>query len=180
MGVLIALLALASPARAHDVAADLSVWGNFGTETAQCQRSLGRAAALCASRVLAARTNCLGDQIDGEPCDQNAVETRIQAARSRAVAMVARDCTAPQLQTLRYIDLSDAQQDVVALCREVDTAATTATYGPVMFGGTVSAVEDEGERLCLETTGRATTKLLRFAMRARQAALDQIAATNSS
>jgi len=173
------LLALgSSTARAHNVAADLSVWGNFGAETARCQRSVGRAAALCAGRVLAARTHCLGDQVSGESCDESAVEARIQAARSRAVAMVTRDCTAPQLQTLRYIDLSDAQQDVVALCRSVDTAATTAAYGPVMFGGTVSAVEDEEERTCLETTGRVTAKLLRFAMRARQEALDEIASTN--
>ena len=44
-----------------------------------------------------------------------------------------------------------------------------------MFGGTIAAV-DGNTQACLDVTGRAASRLLRFAMRARQQALDQIAA----
>lgn len=173
-GILIVLTAPA--ARAHNLAADLSVWGNFGPDTVRCQRSIARAAASCASRVLLVRNACLGAQLRGATCDTAASDARVQSARQRALAMVQAACSATQLQTLRYIDLSDAQTDVINVCRNLDTATVTAAYGPVMFGGTVSAV-DGSKQTCLDTTGPAAARLLRFAMRARQQALDEIAAT---
>src|SRR5262249_27972498 len=143
------IAAAGSVARAHNVAADLSVWGNFGTDTARCQRTIARAASYCTARVLAVRNDCLGAQLRGEPCDQAATDAAIQGARSRATDLVARVCTPPELQTLRYVDLQDAQNDVTKLCRGLDTAATTASYGPVMFGGTVAETTGSTQ-VCLD------------------------------
>jgi cysteine-rich repeat protein len=169
-----AMLLRAATVQAHNIAADLSVWGNFGTATAQCQRAIGEAAALCTSRVLAIRTACLGAQLRGDTCDTAASEARVQSARAHALATVQVTCTPAELQTLRYIDLSDAQNDVINVCRTLDTAAVSAAYGPATFGGTVSAV-DGSKQACLSVTGRAAAHLLRFAMRTRRLALDEIA-----
>src|SRR5690606_26271651 len=109
-------------------------------------------------------------------CDTATREARIQAARARARDLVAGACNATQLQTLRYIDLNDAQTDVIDVCRQVDTAAVTATFGPAMVGGTVAAM-DGTTGTCVAATARASNALLRYAMRARQKALDRIAAT---
>ncbi len=170
------LLLAAAAARAHDTAADLSVWGNFGVDAVRCQRSIARAAALCASRALTARNACLGAQLRGESCDTEDTDARIESARERALALVQSACSAQQLQILRYIDLHDAQTDVIDICRNLDTATVSAAYGPAMFGGTVAAV-DGSAQTCLDVTGPAAARLLRFAMRARQRALDEIAAT---
>jgi cysteine-rich repeat protein len=170
------LLFAAASVHAHGTPADLSVWGNFGAETARCQRTIARAATLCSGRALAARTACAAAQLRGEACDTAESDARIQAARQRALDMVEEACEPQQLQTLRYVDLSDALADVIDICREQDTAAVTAAYGPAMFGGTIAAVEGSAQ-ICLDATGRAAGRLLRFAMRARQQALDQIAAT---
>src|SRR6185295_3745246 len=74
------MLLVAGAARAHNIAADLSVWGGFGGETAGCQRVISRAAALCAGRVLVARAGCASEQLRGVECDQAALDARIQAA----------------------------------------------------------------------------------------------------
>lgn len=169
------LLLAAAPASGHGAPADLSVWGNFGTETARCQRAIARAAALCSSRVLAARTSCAATQLRGAACDTAESAARIQAARARALDLVQDACRPQQLQTLHYVDLSDALTDVIAICREQDTATVTASYGPAMFGGAIAATEGS-DQTCLDATGRGAARLLRFAMRARQQALDQIAA----
>jgi cysteine-rich repeat protein len=168
------LLAVAATARAHDTAVDLMVWGNFGTETVRCQRSIARAAALCTGRALAARTLCLGAQLHGDECATAEMDARVEAARTRALDQVEATCTPEQLQTLRYVDMSDALTDVIDVCRRLDTAAVTAAYGPAMFGGTIAAAEGS-ELTCLDTTARASARLLRYAMRSRQLALDEIA-----
>jgi cysteine-rich repeat protein len=169
------LLLAAGTARAHNVAADLSVWGNFGTDTALCQHAIGRAAALCASRALAARNQCASEQLRGDTCDTTELDARVQAARQRALNLVQAACTIPQLQTLRYIDFSDVQNDIINVCRGLDTSTVTAAYGPATFGGTISAVEGS-KQTCLDLTGRAAARLLRFAIRTRRLALDEIAA----
>jgi cysteine-rich repeat protein len=163
-------------ASAHGQPVDLSVWGNFGARTARCQRTIARAAAYCVGRVLAVRNDCLAEQLAGNPCDQDAADDRVEAVRLRAASLVARDCNQTDLQLLRYVDLGDAQSDVVSVCRGLDVSTHTASYGPVLIGGTV-AQADESEQACLTTAGRTASRLLRFAMRARGAALDEIAAT---
>ena len=167
---------VAPAAQAHNVAADLSVWGNFGTETATCQRAIARAAALCTGRVLAVRNACLGAQLRGETCDTTQSDARVQSARAKALATVQAACNESQFQTLRYVDVSDAQTDVINVCRNLDTATVTGAYGPAMFSGSVAAV-DGAKQTCLDLTGRAAARLLRFAIRARARALDEIAST---
>src|SRR6185369_7377729 len=154
----------AAPARAHNVAADISVWGNFGTSTAICQRALARAASLCGSRALSARGACADDQLRNAPCDQTKTDARVNAALSRALDMVQGACTSQDLQTLRYIDMSEALRDVFNICRDLDTSVSTASYGPAMFGGSIAAV-DGSKQTCLSATGRGASRLLRFAMR---------------
>src|SRR5262245_46500361 len=100
-------------AHAHQTRVDLSLWGNFGTDTARCQRAISRATALCATQVLALRQQCAAKQLTGDACDAAATDAAIQAARNQATAMVQQVCTGPELNNLRYIDLSDATTDVV-------------------------------------------------------------------
>ncbi len=175
-GILIAVLLTAASAYAHGAPADLAVWGGFNPDTARCQRAISRAASLCASRALAARTTCSAAQLRGAPCDEATRDAKIQSARERARDMVADNCAAGQLQTLRYVDLGDAQTDVIDVCRQLDTAAVTAAYGPAMLGGTIAAMTGDAQT-CIDVTGRAAGSLLRYAVRARQRALDAIAST---
>ncbi|HSP98289.1 MAG TPA: DUF4215 domain-containing protein [Candidatus Dormibacteraeota bacterium] len=171
-----ALFLRAGSAHAHGAPADLSVWGGFNPLVARCQHSISRAASLCAGNTLAARTRCSAEQLQGATCDTAALDTAVQAARSRARDTVARDCALEQLTTLRYVDLADAQADVINVCRQLDTAASTAAFGPASFGGTIAAMSGNDET-CVAATARAGNALLRYAMRARQRALDAIAAT---
>jgi len=170
----VALLAVA-PARAHDIAADLSVWGGFNPTVTKCQRTIARAATLCVGGALAARNACAGAELQGQPCDSATTDARIQAVRQRARDMVSPACSQTDLQTLRYIDLADAQTDVINVCRQLDTAALTATYNPAMVGDTINAMQGDAEA-CVATTARTGAALLRYAARARQRAFDTIAA----
>lgn len=159
----------------HGAPADLSVWGGFNPQVARCQRSIARAASLCASRALQARTKCDAAQLAGGTCDTAALDGAIQAARARARDTVARDCATEQLTALRYLDLGDAQSDVINVCRQLDTAASTAAFAPATFGGAIAAMSGD-DQTCVAATARAGNALLRYAMRARQRALDAIAA----
>ena len=171
-----AVLLLAEGAWAHGAPADLAVWGGFNPQQVRCQRSIARAASLCASRALLARTACNTSQLAGEACNQATLDAAIQSARARAREAVARDCAQEELLALRYVDLADAQTDVIDVCRQLDTAASSAAFAPASFGGTIAAMASD-EQECIATTARAGSSLLRYAMRARQRALDQIAAT---
>ncbi|MDX2167730.1 MAG: DUF4215 domain-containing protein [Deltaproteobacteria bacterium] len=173
----IGMLLAAASARAHDVAADLSVWGNFQPQVARCQRAVARAATLCVSGALAARNGCASQLLDGLPCDSAAVDARIQAVRQRARDLVARSCRPTELLTLRYIDLADAQTDVIDVCRQLETAALSAAYNPATLGGSIAAMADPADAACVESTARTGSALLRYAARARQRALDTIAST---
>jgi cysteine-rich repeat protein len=175
-GALLALVVGPGAVFAHGAPADLSVWGGFNPQVARCQRSIARAASLCASRTLYARTKCGAAQLRGESCDTAALDASIQAARGRARDTVARDCDGEQLTTLRYVDLGDAQADVINICRQLDTAASSAAFAPASFGGTIAAMSGT-DQTCVDTTSRAGNALLRYAMRTRQRALDTIAAT---
>ena len=176
VGALLALVVGPGAVFAHGAPADLSVWGGFNPLVARCQRSIARAASLCASRTLYARTKCSAAQLRGESCDTAALDASVQAARGRARDTVARDCDGEQLTALRYVDLGDAQTDVINICRQLDTAASSAAFAPASFGGTVAAMSGT-DQTCVDTTSRAGNALLRYAMRTRQRALDAIAAT---
>ncbi|MFN8644961.1 MAG: DUF4215 domain-containing protein, partial [Candidatus Binatia bacterium] len=68
-----------------------------------------------------------------------------------------------------------AQSDVINVCRQLDTAASSAAFAPATFGGTIAAMSGDQQR-CVDATARNGNALLRYAMRARQHALDTIAA----
>jgi cysteine-rich repeat protein len=159
---------------AHGQPAELAYWGPFAADAARCQRVLSRATAACIARVALLRGNCLGNTLDGGSCDSAALEADITAARQRALDRLERACTVNQLQNLGYIDMQDAQKDVTDACRQLDTAAMSAAFAPAMVGGTVGTV-DETKAACVRAGARESTRLLRYAMRTYQQALDRIA-----
>jgi len=164
----------AGSALGHGTPAQLEFWGGFPAEAARCQRLLSRATSLCISQVAELRSTCLSRAVAGGTCDEDALADRVTAARQRALDRLERSCTVTQLQNLGYIDLSDAQRDVTDACRQLDTAATSAAFGPVMVGGTIAGA-DVVTSTCVGATATESTRLLRYAMRAYQQALDRIA-----
>ena len=174
LSVLVCSLSGVAAVSAHGTRAELAWWGGFNPETVRCQRAISRAAARCSQEAMRARAACVSAQLDGASCATASVDARLQAARVHAARTVEAACTATHLQNLRYLDLDDAINDVTSICRQMDTEATSAAYGPAMFGDGVTDV-DELTRTCVEATAQVSAKLLRFATRARQRALDRIA-----
>ena len=87
---------------------------------------------MCIARVALLRGNCLGAALNGGACDETALDADVTDARQRALDRLQRSCTVNQLQNLGYIDLQDAQKDVINACRQLDTAAMSAAFGPVI------------------------------------------------
>ena len=173
----LAATSYAPPARAHGQPAQLEFWGGFAPEAARCQRLIARATSLCVGQVAALRGNCLAGAVRGGTCDQAALGSRIDAVRAHALDRVERSCTTTALQNLGYIDLADASRDVSTACRQLDTAAMSAAFGPAMVGGTVGSVEDP-TATCVQAGALESTRLLRFGMRTYAKALDRIGALN--
>ena len=180
-GLLIGLLVGlgAGTAWAHGQPAELAFWGPFPADAARCQRVLSRATSVCIARVALLRSSCLNAALTGGTCDETALDADVTAARQRALDRLQRSCTVNQLQNLGYIDLQDAQKDVTDACRQLDTAAMSAAFAPAMVGGTVGSV-DETKAACVQAGARESTRLLRYAMRTYQQALDRIAGTNQT
>ena len=166
----------ATSAFAHGQPAELAFWGPFAADAARCQRVLSRATSLCIGQVAQARSTCLGGALSGGTCDEAALTATVTAARQRALDRLERACTVTQLQNLGYVDLQDAQRDVTDACRQLDTAAISAAFAPAMVGGTVAATDDT-TAACVQAGARESTRLLRYAMRSYQQALDRIAGT---
>jgi cysteine-rich repeat protein len=161
---------------AHGAPVELPYWGDFSDEVARCQRALSRAALRCVSDVTTARQTCYTPGLEGTACDTGALNQDIAAMRQRALEMVPDFCSQQALQSLYYQDLFDAFRDITDVCRRLDTAATSAVFAPALVGGSVAAV-GEAKRTCVAVAGPRAAKLLRYSMRARQRALDQIAST---
>ena len=177
--LLVGATGLPQSAYAHGQPAEFAAWGGYPEDAASCQRVISRAVSQCIGRVSALRANCLSGAVRGGTCDETALTAEVTATRQRAIERVQRSCTVTELQNLNYIDLSDALTDVVNACRQLDTAAMSAAFGPVTVGGTVGSAEDP-TAACVEAGARATTRLLRFGMRTYAKALDRIAALNLS
>jgi len=176
LAMALAALGLASTAYAHGTPAELKYWGAFPADAARCQRIIGRATVSCAGKVAALRAECLSGAMRGETCDQTALDAQVTEVRQRAVARVDRACTDTQLDGLGYVDRDDALTDVVDACRQIDTATTSAAFGPAMVGGTVATVGDPTAS-CVEAGAREATRMLRAGARAYAKALDRIAGT---
>jgi len=151
---------------------EIDFWGAFGRRTARCQRVIGTSAAVCARQAWNARRECRLGTLRGVPCDENAVDAVVEAARLAAVNSVAVACTEQQALNLTFLGVFEAEQDVVRFCRELDAAAESAVFLPV---GDDPAGLSPAARRCVGATALATTKLLHAAFNSHQRVLDRIA-----
>lgn len=173
------VILLALPAHAHNNRADLAFYGGFGPTAARCQRLISKVAEDCAATVVTARSQCMTAQIDGQSCDSAAVDAATQAARQRARDLIQGLCTEQDVKALQFSSLAEAQLDAVTACGDVETAALSATYGPVMLGGAVGSA-DGMVRTCVAAAGREGERLMRVATRTRRRMLDRIVANELS
>jgi cysteine-rich repeat protein len=159
---------------AHGEPASLAEWGGFGRLIASCQRAIGKAGFLCGVGTWQARRTCLDADLRGEPCDEEAADEAAGEARSRGIRLVQSSCSFQQLQNLRFIDLSEAQLDVIRFCTQLDTGLVSAVYG---YGDTAGMANAETEISCRLSAAHAANKLIHFAFHARLGAMDRIAAS---
>jgi cysteine-rich repeat protein len=174
-----ALVAVAAPAQAHGPFAAFASWGGFAPDAARCQRAVALAAATCIGHVVAAHGECLSGLLAGTTCDEDALASTLAAEHSQALARIAGACTSAELQALGYVDATDAATDVDAACTQIDTAATSAAFGPATIGGAVQEV-DAAAAACMQGAAREATRLLRLGMIVYAQALDRIAALTLS
>ncbi len=170
---LVAGLLLTAPAYAG-TAPPLGEWGNFSDPVARCQNAIGRAASFCATLSIRRTNRCLGAELDGGICDRDSLDAATAAAEQRAASLVQRYCDETAASELGYSDLAAALASIESTCREADTAVVSSVWGPIMAGGRVAAAQ-EPERSCVSQGVRATGRLLRYAMRFQQRALNRIA-----
>lgn len=168
-------LGFTQPAHAHNNRADLAFYGGFGPAASRCQRVISKAAESCAMAVVAAREACMNAQIDGQVCDSAAIDATTLAARQHARDLVQQACTDDDAKALQFNSLEEAQTDAASACGDAETAALSATYGPVMLGGSVGSVDD-ATRACLAAAGREGERLMRLASRVHRHMLDRIVA----
>jgi cysteine-rich repeat protein len=173
VGIGAALFAL--PAYAHNNRADLAFYGGFGTAAARCQRVISKAAEACAMAVVAARSACMGAQVDGRACDTAAVDAAAHSARQHATDLIARLCSDQDAQALQFNNLQEAQLDATGACSDAETALVSATYGPVMVGGSIGSV-DATVQACVGAAAQEGERLMRLATRLHRRGLDRIVA----
>lgn len=171
--LLLALLPVPPPASAHGTPVALDFWGDFPLATARCQRIIGRAAAVCGLRVWRARRDCALAPLRGGACDPATTDARVEAARIAAIDDVSAACSPQQLAALQFLDVREAQADVIRFCRELDAATASLVLEPLAIAPAAAAA-------CGEPAAWVTTRLLAGAFRSRQRALDRIAATSIS
>ena len=164
----------AGAAYAHGQGLPFAFWGNFPKATAHCQQVLAFEATRCANRVWKVHTDCNNALLDGKACGTSSVPDLVQRAHLDSLNIIDLQCTSPEAQGLGFLLKFEAQTDVNNFCTAIENAFVSAVYGPVMQGGFVGFTDDE-TRICVEALAQATTKLWRFAVRARRHALDEIA-----
>jgi cysteine-rich repeat protein len=171
LGALCAVVLHPAPLHAHGMPISLDSWGAWGRRLARCQRVIARNAAVCALRAWEARRACRLSPLHGTPCDEDATDAAIEAARLAAVDAVTPACTDQQARLLLFLDRREAQLDVVTFCRELEDAVDSAVFLPVA----TDADLPPSARRCVESAALASTKLLRQAFDSRQRLLDRIA-----
>lgn len=176
-GIAVIVAIWSATAFAHGQPAQLAIWGNYPRTIAGCQRAVSHAAEICALRGVSARLDCGLVQVDGGICDQAAVDARIQAARSEARSLVRRVCSAREAQNLLYVDVDEALVDVINVCRQMETAMYTATFGPWLVDGDLSP-QSETARRCAGALVIEGRKAFRIMIQRMQASLDRIASLN--
>jgi len=174
----IALVLLPVAAHAHGSPVALSVWGNFKSSAAVCQREIGRGAARCGLLAWDVRRRCLLRRMAGETCDEDADDRAIDEARRAAFDAVRPRCSPIDLGFLQFRDLFDVQTDMVNYCRDLEEAAVSVVFNP--FFAAPAPGLDAAPRACVETFAATTTKALRTALRTHEAVLDRIAARSKT
>ena len=172
--LLLSLLVAPTAVWAHGMPIELTFWGDFPLPVARCQRVIGRAAAVCGLRVWRARRDCALAPLRGQTCDESAADAVAEDARLAAIDDVFGACDAMQLSNLQFIDVREAQSDVIRFCRELDAAASSLVLEPLA----TASLDDLAQ--CGAPAAEATTKLLGMAFRSRQQVLDRIAASTIS
>ena len=164
----------AHAAYAHGQGLPFAFWGNFPKDTAHCQQVLAFEATRCANRVWKVHTDCDNALLDGKACGTSSVPDLVQRAHLDSLNIIDLQCTSPEAQGLGFLLKYEAQTDMNNFCTAIENAFVSAAYGPVMQGGFVR-LTDDATRICVEAMAQATTKLWRFAVRARLRALNRIA-----
>lgn len=162
-------------ASAHGGPVSLTFWGNYGSAVSSCQRAIGQAASVCGLQAVQLRNDCREADLLGTGCDTVATEAGIQTVRAHARSAVRSACSDPEVQTLGYIDRSEALTDVINICRDLDTAAASATFGALSSTSEAAVRPD-----CIRSTADLTVRLLDVAISSWRTALDRIASTNMS
>ena len=150
-------------------------WGGFAPDAARCQQILALATATCIGHAVAADGACSSEALTGASCDTDALASTLAADHQQALSRIASSCTSAELQSLGYLDAADAAANVDAACTQIDTAATSAAFGPATIGGAVQQV-DAPAAACVQGAAREATRLLRLGMLVYVQALDRIAA----
>ena len=174
IGILILFAPRPPVAYAHGQALPFAFWGDFPAAAARCQSVLAYAATRCANRVWKFHTDCFDALLDGNVCGVSVVVDPVQGAHLDSLNVIDVLCTSPEAQALGFLLKYEAQTDMNNFCYAVENALVSVVYGPVMNGHP----PDDRTRTCVEAMARATTKLWRFAVRARRHALDEIARRN--
>ena len=168
--LLVAILAVPPTAVAHGAPVELAFWGDFPRPVANCQRVIGRAAAACGLRVWRARRDCALAQLRGAACNEATTSAAVEAARIAALDDVSAACSPLHLAALQFLDVREAQADVIRFCREFETAVTSLVLTPLASAPPAGSA-------CGERAVWASTRLLATAFGSRQRALDRIAAS---
>jgi len=174
IGVLLLLGSRPPAAYAHGQGVPFAFWGDFPSQAARCQNVLAYAATRCANRVWKFHTDCFNALLDGNVCGVSILVDPVQSAHLDSLNVIDVLCTSPEVQALGFLLKYEAQTDMNNFCYAIENALVSAVYGPVMNGHP----PDDRTRTCVEAMARATTKLWRFAVRARRRALDEIARRN--
>lgn len=164
------------PVQAHRAPQLLALWGGWfdDARAVQCQRALGHAAAICASRSWTARDHCLGALLAGDHCDAGALQTQLSNTHALARTLVGRYCRSDTVVTLHFSSITEAYADVDIVCKQIEDAAASAVYGPAMDRGMIVPV-DAATSACIAATSIVTTSMLRYGFRSHRSALDRVA-----
>lgn len=165
----VALLALPGVAIAHGMRLPVDQWGGFRADTTRCQRVIARAAAQCAAAAWQAQRACRSAELQGQICDREATQTRIDAARIKSLDTIDDACSERQAIDLQYLGSFDLQADVINFCRGWDVAAVSAVYGPF------EAPLSPAARACSDAAAEITDRLMHFVFRNRRQCMDRLA-----
>ena len=192
----IVVLASALPVAAHRAPIMLALWGSFDPSPARCQRIIGFATARCANAVWRIRRTCLDSQLAGGSCDTAATDATVAQAHTDALNLLDDQCELNDILDLSFLNNQELDTDIDAACGGADVALTSGVYGPAVRRAATSGLSgfaarsDQRERsvektpaagpiACVQSTARATAKLLRFAFDLERKTLDQIAVTKT-